>query len=328
MRMRWRNRWRRGIWLGVIGVVLVNGLAWSHARRMTHYADTGEQLGKIEALSPAEKIQAVLLGLSPPRPANRHTPADLGLPHETVVLPMGDAEQIVAWSVPHPQARGVVALFPAYATSKESLLPPARLFHDLGYTALLVDFRGVGDSTGAQTTLGVREAEDVARATDYARQTWPDQPLILFGVSMGSAAILRAVAVEGVRADALILESPFDRLASTVGNRIRAFGLPATPGTELLVFWGSVQIGANGFAHNPTDYARAVSSPTLILHGERDPRVTLDQVTTLHAAFPDRATLVHIPGAEHESLATAAPENWRTAVAAFLSAIEYAVEAP
>jgi uncharacterized protein len=250
---------------------------------------------------------------------NRHTPADVGLPYETVTLRAGDGGAIVAWSVAHPQARGVVALFTAYASSKESLLAPARLFHDLGYSLLIVDFRGVGDSTGAHTTLGVREAEDVAIAADHARRTWPERPLVLFGVSMGSAAVLRAVAVGGVCADALILESPFDRLASTIGNRLRAFGLPAAPGAQLLLFWGSVQIGANGFAHNPADYARAVTCPTLILRGERDLRVTSEQVAALHDAFPADATLVQVPGAAHESLSAAAPEGWRTAVAAFLA---------
>jgi pimeloyl-ACP methyl ester carboxylesterase len=89
----------------------------------------------------------------------------------------------------------------------------------------------------------------------------------------------------------------------------------------LLLFWGSVQIGANGFAHNPTDSARAVTCPTLILHGERDPRVTLEQVTALHEEFPSQATLVHIPSAEHESLAIADSERWRSAIEAFLETV-------
>jgi alpha-beta hydrolase superfamily lysophospholipase len=61
----------------------------------------------------------------------------------------------------------------------------------------------------------MREAEDVAAAFVYARESWPGQPIVLYGVSMGSAAILRAVAVEGVRPAGLILEGAFDRLLTT-----------------------------------------------------------------------------------------------------------------
>ena len=51
-----------------------------------------------------------------------------------------------------------LAFFPGYATPKESLLGAASAFHGWGYTAVLVDFRGVGGSSRSDTTLGVREA--------------------------------------------------------------------------------------------------------------------------------------------------------------------------
>ena len=47
-------------------------------------------------------------------------------------------------------------------TLGKQLLAPAQAFHRLGYDAILVDFRGVGGSSGNTTTLGVREAQDVA----------------------------------------------------------------------------------------------------------------------------------------------------------------------
>src|SRR5689334_22381190 len=126
-------------------------------------------------------------------------------------------------------------MFPGYAASKDALLSTATAFRDMGYGLLLVDFRGEGGSTGTNTTLGVREAVDVARATDYAKQEWPGQPVILYGVSMGAAAVLRAVAVESVRPTALILESPFDTMLDAVHNRFNAMGLPASPASEMIV---------------------------------------------------------------------------------------------
>jgi alpha-beta hydrolase superfamily lysophospholipase len=321
MRLRaiWRSRWGRGtLSLLLLGTVGVNALAWMQARAMTHFATGGEKTATIEALSPSEKVRAIVLGVTVPRPSNSHTPGDLGLSFTTEKIPIAEREWLEVWSIQHANGRGVVVMLPGYATSKESLLSPAKVIYDQGFSVLLVDFRGVGGSSGDETTLGVREAADVARAVIFAQQTWPGQPLILYGVSMGGAAVLRAGAVEGVRPAAIVLESPFDSLLVTAGNRFHALGLPATPGAELLVFWGSVQLGYNGFAHNPRDYARAVTCPVLLLHGDRDPRVTTAQARSLQAHLGGPSEFVSFPDASHELLLTTAPQAWTTAVTQFL----------
>jgi len=185
-----------------------------------------------------------------------------------------------------------------------------------------VDFRGSGGSSGDDTTLGVREAADVALSVAYARRIWPEQPLVLYGISMGSAAVLRAIAAAGVRPDAVILESPFDRLLATTRNRFRAMGLPAFPSAELLLFWGGVQQGFDGFAHNPVDYAAGVDCPALLLHGERDPRVTVEQAGMVFERLPGPKERVLFPGAGHEMLIAAAPELWYQSVARFLEQLQ------
>ncbi|HMA34602.1 MAG TPA: alpha/beta fold hydrolase [Chloroflexia bacterium] len=320
-------RSRRGIgWrplvvlLLVLGGVTGNGVAWMQAWAMTHYAAAGPRTPPPEALAAPEKLWTVLTGVRVPRPENHHTPRDLGLAYSVRQIPIG-GEHLEAWAVPHAQARGVVLLFPGYAASKESLLAPAAAFSGLGYATLLVDFRGAGGSSGQETTLGVREATDVAQAVAYAQRAWPGRPLVLYGSSLGSAAILRAVATAGVRPAAVILESPFDRLLDTVGNRFTALGLPAFPGAALLVFWGSVQQGANGFADNPVDDAPAVHCPTLLLHGTQDPRVTVAQNAAIFAQLGGPKELVSFPGAGHAGLIQADPRLWQDHVARFLAVV-------
>src|SRR3712207_7040402 len=53
-----------------------------------------------------------------------------------------------------------------------------------------MDMSGHGGSAGNVTTIGYHEAADVAAAYQYA-QTLDDR-VVLYGVSMGAAAILRA----------------------------------------------------------------------------------------------------------------------------------------
>ncbi len=302
------------------GFVLLNGVAWMQAWAMTHYVLGGERTAKPEALSLSAKVRAVLGGVTVTRPDNSHTPTDIGLEYELRMIDM-EGGYLEAWFVPHSESKGLVLMFPGYAESKESLLPSASLLHAIGYSLLLVDFRGAGGSSGGETTLGVKEAKDVARSVEYARVQWPGEPIVLYGVSMGAVAVMRAIAMEGVQVDAALLESPFNRLLSTVRNRFHSMGLPGTPGSELVVFWGSVQHGFNGFEHNPEEYAAAIGCPTLVLHGKDDPRVTTDEVRSIYARLPGTKQLAVLKGATHESLAVYAPDRWKMRVARFLQKV-------
>ncbi len=286
---------------------------------MTHYTSAAARTQSPERLSLLGKLGVLFGGVDVPRPASDATPADRGLPFEVHRF-AGGAGRLEAWHVPHPRARGLVLLFHGYASCKAGLLPEAAALHELGYATFLVDFRGSGGSDGSVTTLGVGEADDVRAACDHVRAKKLGQRLILFGKSMGSAAVLRAVSVHGLQPDALVLECPFDRLLTTVEARFDALGVPSFPAARLLVFWGGVQHGFDGFAHNPVDYAAAVRCPALFLHGENDPRVTVVQVRAVadRTAGPNR--LVTFPGLGHESYAAARPEEWRRAVADFLTA--------
>jgi len=315
-----RFHWRRWILLALlVAVVALNGIAWMQAWAMTHYVSSGQRTPRPEDLSFAEKIGAIVTGVTVTRPANQHTPIDVGLRYETRTISVGDGGTLEIWYVPANGSRALVLMFPGYAESKESLLSQAATFHDLGYDTLLVDFRGAGGSSGSDTTLGVRESRDVASGVDYARAQWPDRRIVLYGVSMGAAAVLRAMAVEGVKPDAAILESPFDSLLSTVGNRFNATGLPSFPASQLLVFWGSVQQGSNGFANNPVDYARSLKCPSLLLHGQDDPRVTVQQNQAIYDALGGPKQQVEFQGAGHVSLIASSPQLWKDSVQSFLS---------
>jgi alpha-beta hydrolase superfamily lysophospholipase len=225
-----------------------------------------------------------------------------------------------AWLVPHPDTRGVVVLFHGHADTKSSLLGHAREFRRLGWSALLVDFYGSGGSAGQETTIGWYEADDVAAAARYA-SALPGHPrVVLFGTSMGAAAALRAVAVHGLRPQALVLECPFDRLRSTVGHRFSAMGLPSFPAADLLVFWGGVQQGFDALHHDPVVYARDVHAPTLLMNGDRDPFVTEAEAQSIHAALAGPKTLKVFHGLGHESFLGPRRDEWRAAVGAFLEA--------
>ena len=302
-------------------LLALNGIAFMQARSMTHFVSAGQRTAKPEKLAIANKIRVILTGVEIPRPENQVTPQEIQLVYETRHIPIseGSKEILEAWYIPAQKSRGLVLLFPPYGSSKAALLAPTKIFHDLGYNALLVDFRGAGGSSGNDTTLGVREAKDVTIAFTYSQKQWARQPIVLYGASMGAVAVMRAVAIEKIEPVALILESPFDRLLNTVRHRFEAMGIPSFPSAELIVFWGSVQQGMDGFNHNPVDYARSIHCPVLLLHGERDRRVTVAEATRIFENLPGQKHWQMFPSANgHGSLATDDAEQWRGLVSRFL----------
>ena len=319
---------RRGclVWLGrsllltlVLGFVLLNGVAARYAWVMTNFDPQGLSFNEQLSGSMVDRSLRLLSGITLPRPENRASPEHHNLAFETLQIDLGNAEYLEAWHVTHPNPRGMVVMFAGYGGAKEGLLGPSAHFHRFGYSSLLVDMRGAGGSSGNVTTLGMREALDVAAAFEYAQARWPGYPMLGYGMSMGSVALMRAVAVEEVRPSALILEGPFDRLLTTTRHRFASQGLPTTPFAELLLFWGGVQLGWNPFEHNPIEYAPSIDVPTLIFQGEHDPWITNAEALAVHEAFPGTSELVFVPDAGHSMpFLYVRDELWLTQVREFL----------
>lgn len=297
---------RRFLQLALGLVVAVNAIAGLFAYALTHVRSPGQS------------------GIGIPKPQNAKQPGDAGLSYTTHRIPVADNEWLEAWQVPAQGTapQGTILLFPGHLGTKGSqLLSTARSFSQLGYDAFMVDFRGVGGSSGNTITLGMGEAKDVAAAVDYVQQQNPQSPIVLYGVSMGSAAILRAIALEQVQPDAIILELPFARMVDAVKSRLRYAKIPPSPTAELLVFWGGLQHGFNGLAHNPVTYAKAVRCPVLLVHGQQDPWTSDAEIEEIFANLPEPKQLVVSPEAGHHQLIGVDGQQWQRSIRQFLASI-------
>lgn len=320
-----RHPFRSSLIAAIAAVLMLNIMAFMHAWSMTHfvvnYGRPAQEKEKVESLSPLSKAWLLVAGVKVNRPHNRATPKDLGLPFEVHRFPTANGGECESWHVPCDGAKNLCILFHGYAGCKSGLLSEAAALHELGFATLLVDFRGSGGSSGNTTTIGYREADDVLAAVRYAQDKLDPQPPILYGQSMGSAAILRAVAALDVKPRALIIECPFDRLLTTVEHRFEAVGIPSFPSAELLVFWGSVQQGHWAFGHNPIDSAPRVTCPVLMMHGAKDPRVTLAEAESILASLRGPKQLVVFPELGHGFGLGSDITRWKQAVGEFLAGL-------
>lgn len=300
--------------------VLLNFVAYRHAYAMLNFTQAGVPTARPEELSLWQKIRVLLFGVNIPKPKNLVTPHDFNLAFEIHRWQSNDTIELEGWYLLHHQAKGAVLMFHGYAVAKDYMLPEAQAFHQLGYAVFMIDFRGSGGSSQTDTSIGFYEAEDVVQALAYVQTNLNvTQPVILYGQSMGGAAILRAIQANNLQPDAIIIEAVFDRMLSTVKNRFNAMGLPSFPVAHLLVFWGSVQRTYNGFEHNPVSYAAAVKCPILVLHGQDDKRVTLAQAKTIYEQIDSQKVFDFFEQVGHESYVTADEAKWKVTVGSFLA---------
>jgi alpha-beta hydrolase superfamily lysophospholipase len=317
--LRWcRARWKRLSALAVIvPLVLLNVLSYLHARAFTHYA-AATATARPPSLTGWKKLGVLVMGVTLPRPENYTTPAAVDLPCTTHTISLADGS-LEAWHVAADSPRGLAILFHGRGGCKSGVLNEAAAFHEMGYDTVLIDFRCGGGSSGSECTLGVREGEDVAVALAFAREQWPGRQVVLYGQSMGSAAILRAIAHNGAAPDAVILECPFNRLLTTVGHRFEAMGLPSFPLAELLVFWGGAQHGFNAFAHNPVEDAAAVTCPGLVLNGAHDTWVHPEESEAVCATLGGARQFELFAEAGHQPCLSADAGRWKRLVGEFLT---------
>ncbi len=312
--MNFRALLRKSLYVLLTLFVLANIVAGFHAYKFTHFGPAQQAGTRDEAsLSFKDKVIALATGVSLPRPENRRQPQAA---FKTISLQSN--KRIECWWMPVDKPVGTVVLCHGYGGSKASMLDKAAVFQQLHYNTLIPDFMGTGGSEGTLTTIGYCEAEQVISCVDYLT-AHGENNVVLFGVSMGAAAIMKAMKDDDLHVSALILECPFGTMLRTVQNRFQMLGVPAFPMANLLVFWGGVENGFNAFTHNPEQYAKSIKRPTLLIYGARDKKVSLEETTAIYENLAGPKTLLTLPEAGHENYLLRYRKDWTSAVTSFLN---------
>lgn len=307
---------KRLAWTCIVLFILLNIIGAFHAWKFTHFYEDGGRRNKLpEQMSAGEKIKTILFGVRIAKSATTNFPS---VPYETVLLHTTGGLRLEGWWIPAKAARGTVILFHGYNGNKGSLFPEADRFRSLGYNTFLLDFRAHGNSEGYTCSVGYKEAEDVKLAWDYVKQK-SNQPVILWGVSMGAAAILKAVPEYGLTPKQLILQCPFATLTDAVKSRMRSVHLPAFPFSQILTFWGGVEQGFWGAGFRPESYARQIHMPVLYFYGKQDIRVMAHETQEVFSHLGTQQKKLYIfPKAGHQSFCGKDSTAWMREVTAFL----------
>lgn len=292
----------------------MNVIAIFHSYKFTHFAESNSEKTKTPTkLSTLQKISTLLFGVNNPKPVNERIPSTA---FETISIDSN--KKIECWSIKTSNSKGTVILFHGYGGNKSSLLDKAEVFRELGFNTFLVDFMGSGGSEGHQTTIGFLEAEQVKSSYEFVKQKG-EKTIFLFGTSMGSVAIMKALSDFEIKPKGIIIECPFGSMYKTVCARFESMNVPTFPMAGLLVFWGGVQNGFWGFGHNPTDYSKNITCPTLLLYGQKDEKVSLEEIDEIFLNLKGKKELKIYENAGHENYLNKYKNEWTGDVAKFLS---------
>lgn len=291
----------------------MNIVAIFHAYKFTHFSDEiARKTESPKSLSTGQKLKTLFFGVSNPRPENKTLPKK-----EFEVVHLKSNKKIECWSIKTENPKGTIILFHGFSGEKSSLLEQSDIFNALGYSTFLVDFMGSGGSEGNQTTIGFLEAEQVKTAFEYISKSG-ETNIYLHGNSMGAVAIMKALNDHTINPKGVILECPFGTMSQTVAARFKNMGVPTFPMAGLLVFWGGVENGFWAFGHNPKEYAKKISCPTLLLYGAKDDKVSRSEINEIFVNLAGEKQLKIYPKAGHENYLKKYKAEWNRDVKVFV----------
>ncbi len=205
--------------------------------------------------------------------------------------------------------RGMVLIAHCFTCSKDAkgIVRIARTLVERGYGVFRFDFTGVGESGGefSETTFSTN-LEDLVAAADYLREQHR-APDVLFGHSLGGAAVLagarrvpevRAVATLAAPSDTRHLEHSLLHMAPELAHReeveVDVIGRSVRIGRPLLDDLAAVDLEAA---------IRGLELPLMIFHSPRDQIVSIEHASKIYRAAGHPKSFVSLDDADHLLLA-------------------------
>lgn len=227
------------------------------------------------------------------------TPRQAGLGYEEVRLLAADGVALHGWFVPSAQSRGTVLFLHGNAGNISHRLDFLLMFHRLGYSTLIIDYRGYGNSAGEPSEQGTYlDAEAAWHHLTETRKIPPDT-IALFGESLGGA-VAAWLAVRHEPA-ALVIASGFTSVPD-----LAAKFYPYLPVRRL-----------SRFSYDTREYLQSVAVPVFIAHSPDDEIIPYRHGQALYAAAKPPKQFLELSGGHNEGFIFVR-DSWVRALGEFL----------
>lgn len=232
----------------------------------------------------------------------RSTPQQHNLSAEDVVLEPVPGIKIRGWFMEYPSPRGVVLYLEGNGGNRSGRLGHVAMLFSLGYSVLIMDYEGYGDSDGRPSEEAVYRDARAARKWLAEGPRTQNLPQALYGESLGGAVSL-ALAREDPP-QAVIVDHSFSTMAEMINRVCRGVPLSHICRSR----------------YNSLENIREYHGPILILHGDADRFIPIEQGRRLFGAANEPKTFLAVPGAghDHNELLRMGGETYRQAIRQFL----------
>lgn len=212
------------------------------------------------------------------------SPQDAGLPFESLKIRTEDGEMLDGWFVPAPAGRGTLLYLHGNGGNIGHRVDIIRIFHSLGFSVLIFDYRGYGRSTGKPSEEGTYR--DALAAWNHLTQERriPAQHIVLFGESLGGS--IAAWLAERHPPRALVIYAAF----TSVRDMAKTL-YPFLP-TGLIA----------RYRYDTRAALARVHSPLLILHSTEDEIIPYSHAQELLAIAPEPKKLVPLRGGHNDAI--------------------------
>lgn len=221
------------------------------------------------------------------------------------------------------QTKKIAIIAHGYSGTHKEMAPFAKLFYDLGFSLLLPDARGHGDSDGNYIGFGWPERKDyLLWIKEIISRFGDDIEIALYGISMGGATVLN-VSGETLepQVKAIVEDCGYTSVSAELGHQLKMmYRLPSYPFIPLTSLLTKVSVGYSFGEASPLAQVKKSNLPTLFIHGEADDFVPTKMVYQLFEALKAPKELYVVPGAEHAYGYVTNKEEYRFRVSRFLNA--------
>ncbi|TYQ29518.1 alpha/beta hydrolase [Pseudanabaena sp. UWO311] len=213
-------------------------------------------------------------------------------PPEDVHLLAADGVEIAGWFLPSKLNQKAIILVHGMNSSRtvefDGHFPGfAAGLNREGFTILMIDLRGHGQSDSARFTFGITERRDVIAAVNWLKSRgYQPKSIGVIGVSMGASTAIGATA-EDSDIGALVTDSAYAEVYPVMQqNWSNVSGLPNIFLPSTMMF-GSWLTGYNLTQSKPVnEIGKIAPRPMLIIHSRSDPFTPVNQAYALKSANP------------------------------------------
>jgi len=243
-----------------------------------------------------------------------------------VEIKAADGAVLRAWFVQPSQPIGhCVAVLHGIGDTRLGARGFAPMFLRAGYSVLLPDSRGHGDSGGEIATYGEKEADDAIRWAGWMRGRGC-RDVFGLGESLGAAILLEAAGKQPAF-NAIAAECAYSGFFAIAEERLaRATPFPefaaraiVTPVILSGIGYARIRYGIHLWDIDPAEAARRSKTPILLIHGLADRRTSAENSRRIAARAP-AVQLWLVPGADHVAAYVTDPAGFESHVLTFFGA--------